>query len=135
MSGDNFDPELQKAIDAIPARLRYIWDAWLRAFNADRANKATPAQKRLLDKIGGRKDKREFYYRYIVSPEWKKKADEAKRRAGYRCQVCNRKQGDVILNAHHRTYENLGHEKEGDLTVLCDGCHGDFHKSGRLARI
>ena len=63
------------------------------------------------------------YYDYIHSPQWKAKADAAKKRAGYRCQVCNRHKDEVILDAHHRTYERLGHERPEDITVLCHGCH------------
>jgi len=67
------------------------------------------------------------YYEYINSPEWKAKADAAKERAEYRCQVCNRPGASSTLHAHHRTYENLGHEKPGDITVLCADCHALFH--------
>lgn len=84
---------------------------------------------------GDARDRREFYYRYIVSADWKKKSDEAKKRAGHRCQVCNQSGRMVTLNTHHRTYKNLGHEKPDDLTVLCEGCHDVFHKAGRLAAI
>jgi hypothetical protein len=62
------------------------------------------------------------YYEYIASPAWKRKANAAKKRAGYRCQVCN--EGGVTLDAHHRTYERLGHERPEDITVLCRSCHG-----------
>ena len=64
------------------------------------------------------------YRDYITSPEWKTKADDAKERAGHRCQVCNRGKAEgVILNAHHRTYERLGEELPEDITVLCQPCH------------
>jgi hypothetical protein len=63
------------------------------------------------------------YYEYIQSPEWKRKADEAKRAVGYRCQICNRHKSEVTLDAHHRTYERLGHELPQDITVLCRDCH------------
>jgi hypothetical protein len=75
------------------------------------------------------------YEDYLRTPEWQAKADAAKRRAGHRCQVCNR---PGVLNAHHRTYERRGDEEPGDLVVLCgdgqgeDGCHGLFHHVGRL---
>lgn len=61
------------------------------------------------------------YHGYIQSPEWKEKAEAAKKRAGYRCQICNRR---GKLEAHHRTYERLGQELPEDITVLCDRCHG-----------
>ena len=64
------------------------------------------------------------YQIYIESEEWKAKRDDAVRSAGHRCQICNRK---GILNAHHRTYKNLGNEQPGDLTVLCRRCHQKHH--------
>lgn len=67
--------------------------------------------------------KRLDYYEYIASSEWKQKANAAKERAGYRCQVCNRHKKEVVLDAHHRTYERLGNERPEDITVLCRDCH------------
>lgn len=67
------------------------------------------------------------YYEYIKSDEWRAKADAAKERAGFRCQVCNAGLG-IVLHAHHRTYERLGNELPEDITVLCKRCHYTFHK-------
>lgn len=73
------------------------------------------------------------YYDYILSEEWKEKADDAKRRAKFRCQVCNRGPSDGIrLNAHHRTYDRLGHEEPEDITVLCETCHELFSRRGAV---
>ena len=69
------------------------------------------------------------YEDYIRSKQWKAKADETKRLAGYRCQVCN---SDEELNAHHRTYERLGEELQSDLVCLCAKCHSLFHNGGRV---
>ncbi len=67
------------------------------------------------------------YQKYIQSDEWKAKAEAAKKAAGYRCQVCNHgKDEGAILDAHHRTYIRLGHERPEDITVLCRDCHGLF---------
>lgn len=71
------------------------------------------------------------YYEYIQSPEWKTKAEAAKKRAGYRCVVCN---GTDRLEAHHRTYERLGNELPEDITALDHDCHELFSKYGRLKR-
>jgi hypothetical protein len=70
------------------------------------------------------------YYDYIQSEEWREKADRAKWRAGMRCQLCNR---HGTLNAHHRTYERLGHELDEDLIVLCRDCHKMFHENRKVA--
>ena len=64
------------------------------------------------------------YEDYIQSERWKEKAYRAKKRAGFRCQLCN--QGGE-LHAHHRTYVRLGYELPMDLTVLCSTCHEVFH--------
>lgn len=63
------------------------------------------------------------YRQYILSAEWRKKAEEAKARAGNCCQICNRSRAEVQLEAHHRTYERLGNELPEDITVLCRDCH------------
>jgi len=70
-------------------------------------------------------DRHPDYFEYIQSPSWKRRADAAKKRAGYRCQVCN---SPDRLEAHHRTYERLGHERPDDITVLCAKHHRQFHK-------
>ena len=69
------------------------------------------------------------YHEYINSYQWREKATMAKENAGQRCQVCN---GDDRLEAHHRTYERLGFEEKGDITVLCRDCHQVFHDNRRL---
>lgn len=72
------------------------------------------------------------YYEYIKSPKWREKAEEAKARAGNRCQVCNRSRAEVQLDAHHRTYERLGHELPEDITVLCRECHELYEDAKRI---
>lgn len=73
-------------------------------------------------------DARQDYAAYLESDGWKHRANQAKARAGYRCQLCNRTSNQVTLNTHHRTYENLGHERADDLTVLCEDCHHAYEE-------
>jgi RNA polymerase-binding transcription factor DksA len=73
------------------------------------------------------------YKAYIRSRAWKKKAEAAKVRVGNRCQLCNRPRSEVQLEAHHRTYERLGHELPGDITVLCRDCH-QAHEGSKAQR-
>lgn len=73
------------------------------------------------------------YRTYIQSEAWQARADAAKTRADWRCQVCNRPSSAVPLNAHHRTYERLGHERPEDITVLCRDCH-ELYESNRRRR-
>jgi predicted nucleic-acid-binding Zn-ribbon protein len=68
-----------------------------------------------------------LYDEYIKSDKWKQRAKLAKERAGYRCQLCNKKGTDQSLHAHHRTYTNLGNEDDMDITILCEEHHALFH--------
>lgn len=64
------------------------------------------------------------YDAYLQTAEWRERAEGAKVRAGWRCQLCN---SGGELHAHHRTYERRGAELDEDLTVLCESCHRAFH--------
>lgn len=70
-----------------------------------------------------------IYKDYIQSDEWKQKSKDAKERVGNRCQVCN---GNDRLEAHHRTYLNLGNELPEDITILCHKCHELFSIQGKI---
>lgn len=72
------------------------------------------------------------YYEYIKSEKWKAIADMAKDRADGKCQICNSPEN---LNTHHRTYERLGKELDGDLIVLCQKCHKLFEENKKLEKI
>ena len=67
---------------------------------------------------------KEEYHTYLESREWRAKREWALERAGHACQVCNSRKD---LHVHHRTYDNVGAELPGDLTVLCAQCHELFH--------
>lgn len=66
------------------------------------------------------------YNEYLKTKHWKWIRGEKLKHAGYRCQMCNRK--DVSLHVHHRTYERRGYEDFSDLIVLCADCHAKFHE-------
>ncbi len=74
------------------------------------------------------------YSTYINSVEWFKKANEAKRKAGYKCEKCGKqfKKGKkgwgLELHAHHLNYERLGRELPEDIMVLCKDCHDKERK-------
>ena len=67
------------------------------------------------------------YPNYLNSDDWSKKAEIAKGRAGWRCQLCNKSKDVTTLHTHHRTYERIYHELPDDLIVLCEDCHAKFH--------
>lgn len=71
------------------------------------------------------------YEEYLNSPEWRYRAEQAKKRDGQRCCLCN---SSGPLEVHHRTYERLGHEDLDDLTSLCDPCHALFSAATRVRR-
>lgn len=68
------------------------------------------------------------YAEYLQTSHWYSERLGALDRAGYRCQLCN---STKRLDVHHRTYENLGHEKPEDLLVLCHKDHEHFHLGER----
>jgi 5-methylcytosine-specific restriction endonuclease McrA len=84
----------------------------------------------LLKAVFGIVPKKLTYREYLKTPIWKQKALEAKRRAGFRCQVCN---SPDHIQTHHRRYDHLFYEPPEDLTVLCNKCHKLFSDSGRLS--
>lgn len=67
------------------------------------------------------------YSMFLNTAYWKTVAEEVKRRAGYRCQLCN---SEDDLNVHHRCYEHKGTEilHMNDLICLCHKCHEHHHK-------
>jgi hypothetical protein len=79
------------------------------------------------------------YKAHLASPEWRAIRKAALVRAGYRCAFCGLSQGQVRrrgrhLEVHHNSYENLGHERPQDLTVLCagrGGCHAAADRQRR----
>jgi hypothetical protein len=66
------------------------------------------------------------YRAFLRTNYWKSIASEIKKKAGKRCQMCNRG-GEV--HTHHRTYRNHGkeHNYPEDLVCVCDECHSKFH--------
>lgn len=71
------------------------------------------------------------YAEYLKTEHWQEVRKRMLKRAGGRCQVCNR--AGVSLHVHHRTYERRGQEEYGDLIVLCADCHRTFHENGKVA--
>lgn len=66
------------------------------------------------------------YEEYLRSAHWRRKRIEKMETAGRRCELCGASRAP--LEVHHRTYRSLGEEQNGDLIVLCRGCHKTFHR-------
>lgn len=67
---------------------------------------------------------KEAYKAYLKSPHWQAIRKRLYRAYEYKCAMCGSPKN---LNVHHITYENLGEEKDEDLTVLCQKCHSELH--------
>lgn len=67
------------------------------------------------------------YSDYLRSDKWQLIRRNALERTAGGCQLCGSRQN---VQLHHRTYINIANEHETDLTVLCDRCHTELHKSG-----
>lgn len=71
-------------------------------------------------------DTRKIYDDWMKSDDWKRTAAEAKKRAGYQCQLCG---SAINLCVHHITYDNLCREDiQYDLLVVCKTCHEKLHE-------
>lgn len=68
---------------------------------------------------------------YLRSEWWKDVREATVERDEHRCRVCN---SQHKIQVHHRSYDNLWHEKPEDLITLCCRCHKLFHDNGRLAK-
>jgi 5-methylcytosine-specific restriction endonuclease McrA len=79
------------------------------------------------------------YRAHLQSPEWARIRREALERSGYSCALCGLSKAQLQrigrhLEAHHKHYRTLGHERPEDLTVLCAGGRGSCHALADQAR-
>lgn len=90
--------------------------------------------------IGRRRHAHSAQYKaHLRSPEWARIRRTALERAGYRCAFCGQSKAKLRtlgrhLEVHHNTYEHLGDEQPGDLTVLCAGGRGGCHAAADRQR-
>ena len=75
-----------------------------------------------------------LYVVYLHSPLWRARRWLWILQAGGRCEDCRRRR--CPLTIHHLPYKRLGHERRGDVAVLCWHCHQARHphKRTRAAR-
>ena len=57
------------------------------------------------------------YDDYLNTEHWKHFINECMKWSGYKCQLCNK--DHVMLNVHHKSYDNIGRETFNDVIVLC----------------
>jgi len=69
-----------------------------------------------------------LYNVYLRSEEWKNISLRRIEFDGYTCTECGNHGDDIILQAHHLTYRNVGDENiVDDLVTLCIDCHQEQH--------
>ncbi len=61
---------------------------------------------------------------YIHSPDWAERKRQYFSRHRRKCARCP---STERIQLHHKTYENLGMEKDEDLEPLCEDCHNMHH--------
>ncbi len=49
-------------------------------------------------------------------------------RDGHKCQNCNGKSKNPILNVHHIESRKIGGDSPGNLITLCESCHQEHHQ-------
>jgi hypothetical protein len=77
------------------------------------------------------------YTDYIQSNAWR--TNPARLRefeaARFECRLCPATAAEgVTLESHHRVYDRLGSEIDGDLTSLCSACHREVTSFLRARR-
>lgn len=65
------------------------------------------------------------YQKYLSSPEWREKRDEAINRANRICECCELFPATI---GHHLTYDRIGNELPSDLVAVCFHCHALIHR-------
>lgn len=72
-----------------------------------------------------RKQRRDYYRRYLQSDEWKRKRYVVLKRDNWRCVYC----GAPATQVHHERYakNNIGKEPIEWLVSVCKNCHKSKH--------
>lgn len=70
----------------------------------------------------------DLYNVYLRSEDWQRNSSRRIEFDGYTCTSCENHGDDIILQAHHITYKNVGDENiADDLVTLCINCHQERH--------
>jgi len=71
-----------------------------------------------------KQDRKEKYYEYLESPEWKHKRLKVLNRDRHVCQCCLEKTATIV---HHLTYAHIYNEPLFELVSVCAECHEKIH--------
>jgi hypothetical protein len=90
----------------------------------------TQLYERYRDRLNRRQFQKETlwwkaYKAYLETPKWREKSMLVLERENYLCQACRKRRA---TQAHHLTYEFLGHEPLFQLVAVCKPCHEHLHK-------
>lgn len=66
-----------------------------------------------------------WYVEYLGEAHWHSLRERILTKRGRKCQDCGSRWKPTL---HHTTYARLGHEREGDMRVLCPKCHRQAHR-------
>ena len=69
------------------------------------------------------------YKEYLHTYHWKEKREAVLADRNFQCQLCKGELHSMNYHVHHKTYENIGHERMSDLMLLCADCHKKLHES------
>lgn len=72
-----------------------------------------------------------LYEDYLQTSHWKALREQAMKKSGDRCQICNQ---SCFLQVHHRTYKHRGDAMKeiDDLIVCCRDCHEMIHENVKI---
>jgi 5-methylcytosine-specific restriction endonuclease McrA len=65
------------------------------------------------------------YARYIRSTKWQRRRERYFSTHKKLCRACGT---GKKIELHHKTYKNLGAERDTDLVPLCSKCHAGVHR-------
>lgn len=68
------------------------------------------------------------YHQYLASDHWQTRRDAYEKSHERRCAYCY----EYGHHLHHRTYRNLGEERDGELEWVCGRHHAEITKFGSI---
>lgn len=76
-----------------------------------------------------REDWLRLHNEYLRSDKWRRLRAAVLSRDGGTCRMC---ETAAATQVHHLTYARWRHERDFDLVSVCDECHHDQHRAGRI---
>lgn len=83
---------------------------------------AEPVKKKRKKNRAARKNR---YYKYLQSPQWRIFRAEIIKERGAKCEKCQKETKQI--QAHHKTYARIYKERKEDILLVCRECHEAIH--------